>query len=259
MDTYSYLVLAIAAFVAGFVDSIVGGGGFIQLPALMIVLPHVPVVNLLGTNKLVSFSGTSVALYRYARHVNLSAKTLLPCAILAFIFSFFGSYLVTLIPNHFLRPVFMVVLIFMFVYSIKNRHFGMEGAPEEHRESLVLSILIGTLIGFYDGFVGPGTGSFLIIAFVSLFRLTFVQASAYAKVINLTTNLAAIILFVSKGAFLWKLALPMAIMNILGSILGVRMALLKGNTFVRILFRIVVFLTILRFGYDVLHRDLGVI
>jgi uncharacterized membrane protein YfcA len=257
MDTYSYVILAFSAFAAGFVDSIVGGGGFIQLPALMIVLPNIPVVSLLGTNKLVSFSGTSVALYRFSRHVQLNMKTLVPCAIMAFIFAFFGSYLVTLIPNNFLRPVFMVVLVLMFGYSIKNRHFGMEGAAQEQKESLFLSMLIGTLIGFYDGFVGPGTGSFLIIAFITLFQLTFVQASAYAKVINLTTNLAAIILFVSTGAFLWKLAIPMAMMNILGSILGVRMALLKGNNFVRILFRVVVFLTILRFGYDVLHRDLG--
>ncbi len=128
----------------------------------------------------------------------------------------------------------------------------MEGATQEHRESLILSIVLGILIGFYDGFVGPGTGSFLIIAFVSLFRLTFVQASAYAKVINLTTNLAAIILFVSKGAYLWKLAIPMAMMNILGSLLGVKLALLKGNRFIRILFRLVILLTIVRFGYDVI-------
>jgi uncharacterized membrane protein YfcA len=258
MEQYSYFVLAAAAFLAGFVDSIVGGGGFIQLPALMIVLPNIPVINLLGTNKLVSFSGTSMALFRYAKHVELNFRILLPCAIMAFVFSFLGSYLVTLVPNNFLRPVFMVVLILMFVYSIRNRHFGMEGAGHEMRESLMLSLILGTFIGFYDGFVGPGTGSFLIIAFISLFKLTFVHASAYSKVINLTTNLAAIILFVSKGAFLWKLALPMAIMNILGSLLGVRMALLKGNNFVRILFRLVVLFTILRFGYDVLHRDLGI-
>ncbi len=247
-----YLFLAFCAFLAGFVDSIVGGGGFIQLPALLIALPEVPVVQLLGTNKLISFSGTSVALFRFAKHIKLSLKTLLPCAIMAFLFSLLGSYLVTLVPNDFLRPVFLVVLILMFIYTVRNKHFGMEGATQEHRESLVLSIVLGILIGFYDGFVGPGTGSFLIIAFVSLFRLTFVQASAYAKVINLTTNLAAIILFVSKGAYLWKLAIPMAIMNVLGSLLGVKLALLKGNRFIRILFRLVILLTILRFGYDVI-------
>jgi len=248
----SYFFLAFCAFLAGFVDSIVGGGGFIQLPALLIALPEVPVVQLLGTNKLISFSGTSVALFRFAKHIKLSLKTLLPCAIMAFLFSLLGSYLVTLVPNDFLRPVFLVVLILMFIYTVRNKHFGMEGATQEHRESLVLSIVLGILIGFYDGFVGPGTGSFLIIAFVSLFRLTFVQASAYAKVINLTTNLAAIILFVSKGAYLWKLAIPMAIMNILGSLLGVKLALLKGNRFIRVLFRLVILLTILRFGYDVI-------
>lgn len=248
----SYLFLAFCAFFAGFVDSIVGGGGFIQLPALLIALPEVPVVQLLGTNKLISFSGTSVALFRFAKHIKLSLKTLLPCAIMAFLFSLLGSYLVTLVPNDFLRPVFLFVLVLMFIYTIRNKHFGMEGAAQEHRESLVLSIVLGILIGFYDGFVGPGTGSFLIIAFVSLFRLTFVQASAYGKVINLTTNLAAIILFVSKGAYLWKLAIPMAIMNILGSLLGVKLALLKGNRFIRVLFRLVILLTILRFGYDVI-------
>ncbi len=259
MELETYLILSMAAFFAGLIDSIVGGGGFIQLPALMIVLPQISVVNLLGTNKLVSFSGTSMALFRYSKHVKLSLKTLLPCGIMAFLFSLFGSYLVTLVPNDFLRPVFLVVLILMFIYSIKNRHFGMEGAGDDHIESLPLSIILGTLIGFYDGFIGPGTGSFLIIAFVSLFKLTFVQSSAYAKLINLTTNLAAILLFVSKGAYLWKLAIPMAIMNILGAMFGVKLALLKGNNFIRVLFRAVVLLTILRFGYDVLHRDLGVI
>ena len=257
MEDISYVILALAAFGAGFVDSIVGGGGFVQLPALLIVLPQMPVMSLLGTNKLVSFSGTFVAMIRYSKHVKFNLKTLIPCGVFAFIFSFLGSYLVTLIPNNFLRPLIMVALIFMFLYSVRQRHFGMEGREEQHKENLILSILIGTFIGFYDGFIGPGTGSFLIIAFVSLYQLTFVQASAYSKVINLTTNLASIILFVSKGAFLWKLAIPMAFMNILGSLLGVRLALLKGNNFVRILFRVVVLLTILRFGYDVLHKDLG--
>lgn len=257
MDDISYIVLPLVAFGAGFIDAIVGGGGFVQLPALMIFLPHVPVITLLGTNKLVSFSGTTVAFFRYTQSIKLSTRTLIPCGICAFLFSFLGSYLVTLVPNNFLRPVFMVVLIFTFIYSIKNRHFGMEGLGHAHKENLFLAMLIGTGLGFYDGFVGPGTGSFLIIAFITLFQFTFVQASAYAKLINMCTNLAAIILFSMKGAFLWKLAIPMAIMNILGSLTGVKMALLKGNDFVRILFRLVVLLTILRFGYDVLSKDLG--
>ena len=151
-----YLFLAFCAFLAGFVDSIVGGGGFIQLPALLIALPEVPVVQLLGTNKLISFSGTSVALFRFAKQIKLSLKTLLPCAIMAFLFSLLGSYLVTLVPNDFLRPVFLVVLVLMFIYTIRNKHFGMEGATQEHRESLILSIVLGILIGFYDGFLGAG-------------------------------------------------------------------------------------------------------
>jgi uncharacterized membrane protein YfcA len=139
----------------------------------------------------------------------------------------------------------------MFIYTIRNKHFGMEGATQEHRESLILSIVLGILIGFYDGFVGPGTGSFLIIAFVGLLGMTFVQGSAYAKVINLSTNIAAILLFSIKSEFLFKYALPMMLFNVGGAMLGVRLALLKGNTFVRGLLRGIVFATILKLGYDV--------
>lgn len=236
---------------AGFVDSVVGGGGLIQLPAFMMVLPQYPIVTLLGTNKLVSMTGTAVSTYRFSRHIPYIKKIIVPAMLSAFLFSFLGAYTVSVISNEFLKPLFMVFLFIVFVVTIRNKSFG----TIDHDPSLVVPlwkpILIGSALGFYDGFFGPGTGSFLIIAFVGLLGMTFVQGSAYAKVINLTTNLAAILLFSLKGTFLFKFALPMMVFNVGGALLGVKLALLKGNEFVRTLLRGIVFATIAKLGYDV--------
>lgn len=253
MVTTELIVLCLAAFGAGFIDSIVGGGGLIQLPALMTVLPQFPVVTLLGTNKLVSVTGTAVATYRFSRHIPYLKTIIIPAVLCAFIFSFIGAYTVSILSNEFLKPLFMVFLFLVFIVTIRNKTFGIVDHEKDVAVPVWKPILIGTVIGFYDGFFGPGTGSFLIIAFVGLLGMTFVQGSAYAKIINLTTNIAAILLFVSKGAFSLEYALPMMLFNVGGALCGVKLALLKGNEFVRGLLRGIVFLTIFKLGYDVIR------
>jgi uncharacterized protein len=240
-----------AAFVAGFVDSIVGGGGLIQLPALMLTLPHVPIVTLLGTNKLVSVTGTAVATYRFSRAVPYLRSIIFPAMAAAFLSSLLGAYVVSIVSNELLRPLFMVMLLLVFLATIRNQHFGMVDHDPNQTIPPWKPLLIGGLVGFYDGFFGPGTGSLLIIAFVGLLGMTFVQGSAYAKIINLTTNVAALLYFIYQGAFLPQYALPMMLFNMLGALVGVKLALLKGNAFVRVLLRGIVFLTILKLGRDV--------
>ena len=251
MVSYDIIILCLASFGAGFVDSIVGGGGLIQLPVLMMVLPQYPVVTLLGTNKLVSVTGTAFSAYRFSRHIPFIRTIIIPAILSAFLFSFLGAYTVSIMSNEFLKPFFMVLLFCVFLLTIRNKTFGLV----DHDHNVVIPawkpIVIGSILGFYDGFFGPGTGTFLIIAFVGLMGMTFVQGSAYAKIINLTTNLAAILLFMFKGTFLFKYALPMILFNVLGAVMGVLLALLRGNTFVRGLLRVIVLLTILKLGYQI--------
>lgn len=245
------ILLCGAAFSAGFVDSIVGGGGLIQLPALLLFFPNLPVVNLLGTNKLVSVTGTAFSTYRYSRQIKLLPKIIIPCMTAAFIFSFLGAYTVGFIPNDLLRPIFVCLMLLIFILTIRNKHFGMQDHHFEVNIPIWKPLMIGSILGFYDGFFGPGMGTLLILAFVGMLQMTFVQGSAYAKLINLTTNVAAILLFVLKGTILWKTALLMMVFNVSGAYFGVRMALLRGNEFVRGLLRFVIFVTIVKTGWEV--------
>lgn len=253
MVTYEMIVLCLAAFSAGFIDSIVGGGGLIQLPALMLVLPQHPVLALLATNKLVSVTGTAVSTYRFSRHIPYIKTLIIPAILSAFIFSFLGAYTVSIISSETLKPIFMGLLFIVFIITIRNKSFGIVNHDPNVEIPIWKPLAIGSIIGFYDGFFGPGTGSFLIIAFVGLVGMTFVQGSAYAKIINLTTNVAALLLFSIKADFLYEYALPMMLFNMFGAILGVKLALLKGNNFVRVLLRGIVFLTILKLAYEVVR------
>lgn len=252
--SHEIVLLSVIAFAAGFIDSIVGGGGLIQLPAFMVILPQYPIVTLLGTNKLVSVTGTAFSAWRFSRHIPYIRTIIIPAMLSAFLFSLLGAYTVTVVSNEILKPLFMGMLFLVFIVTIRNKSFGLV----DHDPNVVIPFwkpfLIGSLVGFYDGFFGPGTGSFLIIAFVGILGMTFVQGSAYAKIVNLTTNLAALLLFCFRGEFLYQYALPMIVFNVLGAFLGVRLALLKGNEFVRVLLRGVVLVTILKLGWDVVGK-----
>lgn len=254
MLSYQLIVLCLASFAAGFIDSIVGGGGLIQLPALIMCLPGQALVSILGTNKMISITGTAFSAYRFSKHVPFVFKIILPTAMTAFIFSFVGAYTVSLFSSEVLKPVFMVLLFAIFLLTIRSKDFGLKDHDPHQVIPLWKLLFIGVVLGFYDGFFGPGTGSLLIIAFVGILSMTFVQGSAYAKIINLTTNLAAISFFIFKGAYHLNYVIPLMFFNMAGAMMGVRMALLKGNTFVRGLLRAVVFCTILKLSFDVLKQ-----
>jgi len=245
------LLLCAFSFFAGLIDAIVGGGGLVQLPALLILLPGQGIPTLFGTNKLASAAGTTMATAQYARRVKLDWHIIGPAAGTAFIFSALGSKMVTLINPALLRPVILVLLILVAVYVFVLKDLGLVHAPRHPRhKARWMAILTGAAIGFYDGFFGPGTGSFLIIIFVGMFGFDFLFASASAKVINLATNLASVIFFAATGHILYQVALPMAACNILGAMAGTRLAILKGSRFVRVFFLVVVLALIAKLARD---------
>ena len=246
--------LCLFAFLAGFVDSIVGGGGLIQLPALFVFLPkelaaNVPLV--FGTNKLSSLCGTSVAVAQYARRVPIPWASILPAALAAFVFSALGVRVVQSVPSAFLKPLTLVLLIAVAVYTCWNKKLGDLHAPKfvAHHER-ALAVGVGVVLGFYDGFFGPGTGSFLIFIFIGWLGFDFLTASASSKVINFATNFAAVLVFAARGDVLYHYALPMGACNVAGALAGTRLALLKGNKFVRVIFLTVVGVMIARFAWE---------
>ena len=246
------ILLCIAAFGAGFIDAIVGGGGLLQTPAMLIILPQYPVATLLGTAKIPSFSGTAFAAYKYSRNVQLNWRLLLSISLVAFIGAFSGAYCVSMLKNEMIKPVIFVVLICVALYTYSKKSFGLQQENDlSVFQQLLIGLFFGLVIGFYDGLIGPGTGSFLILVFIALLGSDFLHASANAKFVNLATNLAAIIYFSISGHILFEIAVPMAVCNLLGSFAGTRLALLKGNKFIRIFFLLVVFATILRFAWDI--------
>jgi uncharacterized membrane protein YfcA len=245
-------IASLAAFVAGFVDSIVGGGGLVQVPALFILFPHFSVSQVIGTNRFASFVGTSVAGYQYGRKVAVPWRIVVIAASGTAVMSYLGATMASYMKAEFLKPLILLLMTAIAVYTYSNKKLG-------HHESLPVSVirlqwyalLVGMATGFYNGFVGPGTGSLLVFGFVSLIGYEFLRASAIAKIVNVAADIASLIFFIWQGYVAFEIALPMMACNVLGAFLGSRLALLRGNSFVRVIFLAVIFGLILRFGYDV--------
>ena len=250
--TMELILLCIAAFLAGFVDAVVGGGGLIQTPAALILLPACPVASVIGTLKIPAFTGTAFAAIQYARKVRVHVGLLVVMAVIAFVSALFGSRLLTMVSNQFMKPFLLCVMVAVAIYTYSKKNFGSHTEKNLSPGPLFLyGSLIAMIIGFYDGFIGPGAGSFLIICFISILGQDFLKASAHAKFVNLSTNLGSIVFFVVAGKIMYSIALPMAVCNAAGGMAGARLAILKGNKFIRIFFLVVVCLTIVRFAYDV--------
>ena len=254
METYILILLCLAAFVAGFIDAIVGGGGLIQTPMGLVLLPNLPIATVIGTLKIPSFSGTLFAAFQYLKKIEMNWKLLLIMMVLAIPSAFAGSALLTHVSNDFMKPLLLVVLSLLVIYTYAKKNFGQQ-VDKSHsaKQQILYAVLISFFIGFYDGFIGPGTGSFLVLAFITLLGFDFLQASANAKMVNLATNFGSIVLFVIKGKIIWMVAVPMAICNALGGFLGAKLAISRGNKFIRIFFLIVVIGTLIRFAYDVFY------
>ena len=244
-------LVTLASLFAGFVDAIVGGGGLILLPALFAVFPTTHPATLFGVNKSASVWGTSAAAVQYARRVQVPWRALLPAAGVCFAGAMLGAWTVTVISPDFLRRALPLILLGVFVYTLARKDLGRHHAPRfaGRREAMAAAVL-GLTVGFYDGFFGPGTGSFFVFLFVRWLGYDFLHASASAKLLNVTSNLAALLLFAAKGHVWWHFALPMALANVAGSVLGTRLALKHGSGFVRVAFMGVVGVLILKTGAD---------
>jgi len=249
------LLVSLASLAAGFVDAIVGGGGLILVPALFAIFPGTHPATLFGINKSASIWGTGMAALQYSRRVQLSWRALLPAAGAGFAGSLAGAWAVTVASPDFLRKLLPLVLLGVLAYTLARKDLGRHHAPRlSGRTEALTAGAIGLALGFYDGFFGPGTGSFLVFLFVRWLGYDFLNASACAKLINTATNLAALLLFALKGHVWWHLALALALANVLGSLLGTHLALKHGAGFVRGAFLVVVFALILKTGYDAFAR-----
>ncbi len=245
------LIVSLASLLAGLVDSIVGGGGLILLPALFAAFPGAPPATLFGTNKSASIWGTAFATVQYSRKVDMPWRSLLPAAGAGLLGSLFGAWLVTQVDPSLFRKALPVLLVLLLLYTLVKKDMGRSHAPRfAGSQEAWVAAGIGLVIGFYDGFFGPGTGSFLVFAYVRWLGYDFLHASAAAKFINLFTNMSALVLFTIKGHVWWHLALAMAVANVIGSLIGTRLALKHGAGFVRHVFIFVVLALICKTGYD---------
>jgi uncharacterized membrane protein YfcA len=243
------IFLCLAAATAGFFDAIAGGGGLIQLPALLVGLNKSSVVEVLGTNKFAAIFGTANAANRYRKGVAIDKKLLIKMALPAFLGSMGGAQLASHVPTKQMRVVVLIALIVIAIYTALNPKIGHE---ESAKPSKWIPSIAGLAIGFYDGIFGPGTGTFLMAVLVGVLGYSFLSASAIAKFTNVATNLAALIIFAKHGAILWGIGIALAISNVIGSTIGSHMAIKGGSPLVRKVFLFMTTLLIAKVGYDVI-------
>ena len=251
ISTLTLVFILVAAFSAGFVDAIAGGGGLIQLPALLISFPDREVAEVAGTNKLGSIFGTSAAALNYRRNIKTDPKLLLAMVLPAFIGSGSGSLLATQISTEQLKVAIVVMLVAVFVYTLARPDLGkVEGLTGAAKRQRTVGAVAGLTIGFYDGFIGPGTGTLLMIVLVAALGFAFVGASAIAKVVNVATNFASILVFGISGSIMWVVGLAVGICNLAGGIIGSHVAIRRGSDFVRKFYLVVTFALIVRVLFD---------
>lgn len=255
LNIWIILVIVFFAFFAGFVDAVSGGGGLIQLPALLINLPNTPVPTLFGTNKIAALSGTLFSAYRYAQRIKFKVYLLAVMIAFAFVGSFIGAKLVSFLAVDILKPLVLFILIIIAIYTFIKKDLGNIASKDlSINMQLVYGSALSLILGFYDGFFGPGTGSLFVLGFVVLLGFDFLHASAYAKVINCVTNFSALIVFIKQGNYILSLAIAMAIANVLGSWVGTNMALKNGNKFIRLITLFIISIMILRYSYDIFFK-----
>lgn len=246
------IILGFFAFCGGLIDAAVGGGGLVQIPALLHALPQHSIATVFGTNKLAVWAGTASSFFRYINKIKFVWKLLVPTMLSAFVFAFIGAMSIAHIPKQFMTYSVFFLLIIMAVYTFLKKDLGsystyIKCGPKE----IFLGVFFGGLIGFYDGVFGPGSGSFLLFLFVKVFGFDFLNASASAKVVNIGTFSAALLFFIPTGHVLWEIGIIVAVCNIMGSFVGVFLALRYGSNFIRVFFLILLVFLIIRMGLSI--------
>lgn len=252
------VLVCLGAFFAGFMDAVVGGGGLIQVPLLLLLFPELSHVQIIATNRMASVAGTAVAAFQFIRAVGMDAAVVITTGITAAIASFSGTFVMRMIRPEVFKPMLLLVIILLAMYTFRKKDFGAQHAVKYNGSQLLLICAgIGTTIGFYNGFIGPGTGSLLVFAFVSVAGMNFLHASASSKIVNAIADAASLIGFLVNKAVIFKIALPMMAFNMLGGYAGSKAAILRGNAFIRYVFLLVISLLILRLGWDVVKGWIG--
>jgi uncharacterized membrane protein YfcA len=245
------LLVCLGAFFAGFMDAVVGGGGLIQVPLLMLLFPELSHVQIIATNRMASVAGTAVAAFQYLKAIGIDTAVVLIAGSSAAIASFSGTFVMQLIPPDVFKPMLLGVIAILAIYTFIKKDLGSTHTLKYQGSTYLLVCAgIGGAIGFYNGFIGPGTGSLLIFAFVSIAGMSFLHASASSKIVNALADGASLIGFLINKAVIFKLALPMMASNMLGAYVGSKAAILKGNAFIRYLFLVVIGLLMLRLIWD---------
>lgn len=253
LDPSVWALISLAALLAGFMDSAVGGGGMVLVPTLFTALPNALPGTILGTNKISGLGGTGMASVQFARKINIQWRLVLPSAIAAFLAGTLGAYSVSSIPVDVFKKGLPPLLVLLLIYTLFSKKLG-QGNPLAAEKNIVWGIGFGVLCGFYDGVFGPGTGSFLVLLWVRIYGFDFLKGSAHAKIVNLGCNAGALAWFLPNIPVFIGMGLLMMVCNMVGAVLGARTALKYGNDFVRKLLILVVFLLICRTGYDAYFR-----
>lgn len=249
---YALVVLAFFAFCGGLIDAAVGGGGLVQVPALLHALPQYSLSTVFGTNKLAVLAGNISSIFSYVKRINIVWKLMLPTMMSAFVFAFLGALSVSFIPKNLMQYVVFFILVAMAVYTFIKKDLGrIHSHIQCGKKEILLGVLFGGLIGFYDGVFGPGSGSLLLFVFVKYFGFDFLNASASAKLVNLGTFSAALIFFIPSGNVLWMIGGVVAVSNIAGALTGTFLALRYGSGFIRIFFLILLVFLIGRMGISI--------
>ncbi len=249
------LLVIVAGFAAGWIDAVVGGGGLIQLP-VMLMIPGITPVQALATNKMGSIFGTATSSVTYYRRVKPDMRTALPMAAVALVGSVGGAVVAASLPGEVFKPIIVAALVAVLLFTAFRPGMGAHTALRHAgRTHYVVAACIGAVIGFYDGLIGPGTGSFLVIAMVSFMGYAFLEASAKAKIVNLATNAGALMFFLPHGSLLWGVGLILGGANMAGGYLGARTAVTQGSRFIRIVFLVVVTALIIKLGIDVWNEN----
>ena len=246
------IVLGFFAFCGGLIDAAVGGGGLVQLPALIHALPQYSLATVFGTNKLAVLAGTLSSISTYIKRIKIVWILILPTMVSAFIFAFLGAMSVSFIPKELMKYIVFFLLILMAIYTFIKKDLGkIHTYIQCGKREVLLGVFFGALIGFYDGVFGPGSGSFLLFLFVRCFGFDFLNASASAKLVNLGTFSAALLFFIPSGHVLWSIGAIVAICNMAGSIFGAFLALRYGSGFIRVFFLILLVFLIGRMGISI--------
>jgi uncharacterized protein len=253
MTEFWLIVLAcLAALFAGFIDAVVGGGGLVQVPALLLLFPQYSHVQIIATNRFASVAGTSVAAFHFIRSVGVDVGLTMATGIAAALASFGGTFVMALISPAVFKPILLVVIALLAVYTFLKKDLGTQHQHRyEGHAQLLLCAALGLVIGFYNGFIGPGTGALLLFGLVSVAGMSFLKGSAMAKLVNAVADAASLVGFLMSKAVVFKIALPMMGCNMLGSYIGSKMAILKGNAFIRYIFLAVIVLLMVRLGWEV--------